>query len=69
MRVEADRVRRIPRSSAAMIEETCRHLCTAAASGQRYLADVAAGRADEDAARMARAEAAQARLRTCTCPA
>lgn len=65
---ENNRVRRIPRSSADMIAETCRHLCATAATGQRYLADVAAGRAVAEDGRVAAAKAATARLQTCVCP-
>lgn len=68
MQDENNRVRRIPRSSAEMIAETCRHLCATAATGQRYLADVAAGRAVADSGRVAAAKAAAARLQTCVCP-
>ncbi len=68
MRDENNRVRRIPRSSPDMIAETCRHLCATAASGQRYLADVTAGRVPEDSRRVAAAKAATARLQKCVCP-
>jgi hypothetical protein len=69
MRNETNQVRRIPRSSSAMVEEQCRHLCASAATGQRYLADIAAGRAVADDNRVASAHAATARLRNCVCPA
>lgn len=68
MRDENNRVRRIPRSSAEMVAEQCRHLCTTAAVGQKYLDDIAAGRAVEDLSRVAAAKAASARLHTCVCP-
>lgn len=67
MRDENNRVRRIPRTSSEMIAETCRHLCATAATGQRYLADVAAGRAVEESGRVAAAKASTARLHTCVC--
>ncbi len=68
MRDENNRVRRIPRSSAEMVAEQCRHLCMTASTGQKYLDDVAAGRAVEDRTRVAAAKAAYARLHTCVCP-
>ena len=68
MRQQPERASRMPRSSSAMIALTCQHLCTTAAVGQQYLADVATGRAPGDPRREAAAEAAQARLRSCVCP-
>lgn len=68
MRDENNRVRRIPRSSAAMVLEQCRHLCATADAGQRYLAEVAAGRAVSEDRRVFAAHAATARLQTCVCP-
>lgn len=68
MRDENNRVRRIPRSSDEMIAETCRHLCATAATGQRYLDEVAAGRVVAESRRVAAAHAAAARLRVCVCP-
>jgi hypothetical protein len=68
MRDETNRVRRMPRSSAEMVVEQCRHLCATAASGQLYLADVTAGRAVEERGRVAAAQAATARLQSCVCP-
>lgn len=62
-----NQVRRIARSSAPMIEETCRHLCATAVAGQRYLDEVAAGQTTEDPVRTAAVKAALARLRTCVC--
>ncbi len=51
-----------------MVAEQCRHLCMTASTGQKYLDDVAAGRAVEDRTRVAAAKAAYARLHTCVCP-
>jgi hypothetical protein len=50
-----------------MVVEQCRHLCATAATGQRYLAEVAAGRAVEEGRRVFAAHAATARLQTCVC--
>gem|GEM_PF-5566295 len=68
MRDANDRVRRIARSSADMVAETCRHLCAATATGQKYLDDVAAGRVVEEVGRVAAVKATLARSARCTCP-
>lgn len=69
MRDENNQVRRMPRTSSDMVAEQCRHLCASAATGQRYLADIAANRATADDGRIASAHAAAARVRNCVCPA
>ncbi len=68
MRDANDRVRRIARSSAEMVAETCRHLCAATATGQQYLDDVAAGRAVAESGRLAAVKATLARSERCVCP-
>ena len=68
MRQERDQVKRIPLASDQMLAETCRHLCETAATGRRYLADIAAGQIAGEMHRVTKAKAAQARLRSCICP-
>jgi hypothetical protein len=68
MRNESNRLRRMPRSSAEMVAEQCRHLCATAATGQLYLTEVTAGRAVGERDRVAAAHAAAARLHSCVCP-